>query len=166
MAALEKLSNGLVPTLAVGGIVFNPEGRILLIKRGQPPAQGFWSIPGGKQEPNESLVDACVREVKEETGLSIEVKSLVAVVERRLEGFHFVIIDFLALPVSDKRATLTAGSDVTAACWVGIGQLPNYRLVEGLETILKQAHRIFVSTQPICSGLQATNKPETDFVVS
>jgi len=164
LSTIEKLPDSL-PILAVGGIVFDADGKVLLIRRGQPPAQGLWSIPGGKQEPHESLVEACAREVKEETGLAIGVKSIVAVVERRLEGFHFVIIDFLALPVPGKPTLLSPASDVTEACWVGIEQLPCYRLVEGLAAILKQAHRIYVSTQPVCAGLEATSKAATDFVV-
>ena len=48
-----------VPTLGVGGIVFNNKKQILLIQRNQPPAMGLWSIPGGKLEPGESLVEAC-----------------------------------------------------------------------------------------------------------
>ena len=88
-----------VPTLAVGGIVFNNQKQILLIQRNQPPAMGFWSIPGGKLEAGESLVEACQREIKEETGLDTRVKNIVAVVERRIEGFHYVIIDYLALLV-------------------------------------------------------------------
>ena len=86
-----------VPALGVSGIVFNNQQQILLIQRNQPPAMGCWSIPGGKLEPGESLVEACQREIKEETGLDTEVKNIVAVVERRVEGFHYVIIDYLAL---------------------------------------------------------------------
>ncbi len=85
-----------VPTLGVSGIVFNQKNQILLIRRNQPPAMGFWSIPGGKLEAGESLAEACQREIKEETGLITEVKHIVAVVERRVESFHYVIIDYLA----------------------------------------------------------------------
>ena len=79
-----------VPAIGVGGIVFNNQKQVLMIQRNQPPAMGFWSVPGGKLEPGESLAEACQREIKEETGLDIEVKNIVAVVERRIEGFHYV----------------------------------------------------------------------------
>ena len=80
-----------VPTLAVGGIVLNNHKQVLLIRRNQPPAMGFWSIPGGKLEPGESLVEACHREIKEETGLHTEIKNIVTVVERRVEGCNGLI---------------------------------------------------------------------------
>jgi 8-oxo-dGTP diphosphatase len=75
------------PAIGVGGIVFNHRGEVLLIQRNQPPATGLWSIPGGKLEPGESLAEACHREVKEETGLKVQVTAVVAVVERQSEGF-------------------------------------------------------------------------------
>lgn len=163
MAAPENLSPP-VPTVAVGGIVFDYRHRVLLIRRGQPPAQGLWSVPGGKQEPNESLAEACVREVQEETGLKIEVKGIVALAERRLEGFHYVIIDFLAEPVAGVTTNLEAGTDVTEAHWVGMEQLPHYLLADGLEPILKQAYLAYSTKQKICPGLQTNNKLGTDFV--
>ena len=75
------------PTLAVSGIVFNDQKEILLIQRNQSPAKGFWSIPGGKLESGESLVEACYREIYEETGLRTEIKNIVAVVKGVLKVF-------------------------------------------------------------------------------
>ncbi len=83
------------PGLGVGGVVFNKSGEVLLIKRNQAPACGLWSIPGGRLEPGENLASACVREFYEETSLEVEVKKVIAVVERKLEGFHYIIVDFL-----------------------------------------------------------------------
>ena len=54
----------------VGAVVFDDSGRLLLIRRANPPAQGTWSLPGGRVEPGESSEDAVVRELHEETGLS------------------------------------------------------------------------------------------------
>jgi ADP-ribose pyrophosphatase YjhB (NUDIX family) len=104
-----------VPTLGVSGIVFNNQKQILLIRRNQPPAMGLWSIPGGKLEQGESLVEACKREIKEETGLDTEVKNIVAVVERRVEGFHYVIIDYIALLADEENSQPIAQSDVSEA---------------------------------------------------
>jgi len=146
--------------------VFDSEYRVLLIRRGQAPNQGMWSVPGGKQQANESLVEACVREIKEETGLVTEVESLIAVVERRLEGFHYVITDFLALPVSGASTRLKASTDVTEACWVGMDKIKNYRLVEGLEIILRKAHASLASSQPTYPGLLPNNRSKTDFVLT
>jgi len=84
------------PTVAVGAFVFDRDGRILLVERGAPPSEGQWSIPGGKLEMNETLAQAVTREVREETGLVVEVGALACVVERMSEGYHYVILDYLA----------------------------------------------------------------------
>ncbi len=60
-------------TLAIAAAVFNPRGDILLIQRGRPPGAGLWSLPGGKLHAFESLADGVAREVREETGLDVEV---------------------------------------------------------------------------------------------
>lgn len=91
----------------VGGIVTSPDGRILLIRRGNPPAKGCWSIPGGRVEPGETDAQATAREVLEETGLSVAVSDLVGTVERDApDGSIFVIRDY--------RCTASAGADTEA----------------------------------------------------
>src|SRR2546430_12165360 len=65
-----------------GAIVFDGAGQLLLIKRGRPPSQGSWSVPGGRCLPGEAEPDACVREVAEETGLAVRVLRLAGRVER------------------------------------------------------------------------------------
>ena len=132
-----------VPTLGVGGIVFNKQKQILLIQRNQPPAMGFWSIPGGKLEAGESLIEACQREIKEETGLDTEVKNIVAVVERRVEGFHYVIIDYLALLVNEENVQPIAQSDVSEAIWVSLEHLDDYALVVGLAEIILRTYNMY-----------------------
>jgi len=150
------------PVVGVGAIVFDVRQRVLLIRRGQPPAQGLWSAPGGKQEPGETLVEACVREILEETGLAVAVKSIIAVVERRLEGFHYVIIDFLAVPLSEAEIMPKAGGDVSQACWVGMETLSDYPLVPGLEEIIRRAHRCEAAQ---AGGLLPVDSLETDFIL-
>ena len=132
-----------VPALGVSGIVFNNLKQILLIQRNQPPAKGFWSVPGGKVEPGESLVEACRREIKEETGLDTEAKNIVAVVERRVEGFHYVIIDYLALLVDQDNCKPVAQSDVSEARWVSVDHLGEYVLVEGLADIIRRTYEVY-----------------------
>lgn len=128
-----------VPSIGVGGLLFNRQREVLLIKRDQAPAQGLWSIPGGKQEPGETLAETCRREFLEETNLVIETGSIVAVVERRLEGFHYVIIDFLVRLENENKAVPLARSDVAEAKWIALPDLANYDLVIGLAEIIKRA---------------------------
>ena len=66
------------PCLAVDGAIFE-DNRILLIKRLKPPFKGFWALPGGFVDVGETVEDACVREMLEETGLEVEVKKIVGV---------------------------------------------------------------------------------------
>lgn len=125
------------PEVAIGGILFNPAGEILLIRRGQPPASGYWSIPGGRLEPGETILEACRREFLEETGLEVEVGSLVAVAERVQEGFHFVILDFLVMMRHSVACSPRAGSDATQVHWVATEKLSEYPLVEGLQGVIE-----------------------------
>lgn len=152
-----------VPTVAVGGIVFNHRKQILLIRRNQPPAMGFWSIPGGKLEPGESLVEGCQREIQEETGLLTEIKNIIAVVERRVEGFHYVIIDYLALLVDEENCQPIAQSDVSAARWVSLEDLNNYDLVEGLTEIIWRTYSVFIGTH--IAGLYDIDASGCDYIL-
>jgi 8-oxo-dGTP diphosphatase len=124
------------PTVAVGGFVFDPEGRVLLVERGTPPAEGLWSVPGGKLEPGETLVQAVAREVREETGLVVEVGTLACVVERMGDDYHYVILDYLARPIGGK---LAPGSDARAARFVSDLELPKLPLTEGLQLLIERA---------------------------
>jgi 8-oxo-dGTP diphosphatase len=125
-----------IPTVAVGAFVFDREGRVLLVERASPPAQGLWSVPGGKLEMNETLAQAVAREVREETGLVVEVGALACVVERMSEGYHYVILDYLARPIG---GALVPASDVTAARWVTSDDLAALALTDGLLTLLERA---------------------------
>lgn len=152
-----------VPTIGVGGVLFNRHRQVLLIKRDQAPAQGLWSIPGGRHEPGESLAEACRREFHEETSIEIEVKNIIAVVERRLEGFHYVIIDFLVQLIDESSAVPLARSDVADAQWIGLDDLARYELVVGLEEIILRAFESIVHHRN--DGLQSVEKTGTDFIL-
>lgn len=108
------------PVAAVGGVVLDGE-QVLLVKRALPPRQGEWSLPGGRLELGESLVDGVRREVKEETGLEVAVGAMVEAFDRvhRDEAgairYHFVIVDFLCRPLG---GTLVAGDDASEVRWV------------------------------------------------
>jgi 8-oxo-dGTP diphosphatase len=125
-----------VPAIGVGAVVFDALNRVLLIRRGRPPAEGRWSLPGGKQEPGETLGECCAREVREETGLEVVPGPVVALAERRIEGFHYVIVDFLAELPAGAALALRAADDVRDARWVALSELDGYDLVEGMREVV------------------------------
>lgn len=153
-----------VPSIGVGGVLFNSDQQVLLIKRNQPPAKGWWSIPGGRLESGESLVEACRREFYEETNLDIMVKHIVAVVERRLEGFHYVIIDFYVQLVDEENCAPFAQSDVAEAKWVGLSDLGQFDLVEGLTEIITRTFHSQAQQNSV--GLYDANSSGKDFILS
>lgn len=131
----------MTPIVGVGAIVFDDAGRVLLIERGKPPSAGLWSVPGGKLEPRETLAQAVAREVREETGLVVEVGPLACVLERMADDYHFVLLDYFARVTGGR---LAAGSDARAARFVDPDQLAALPLTEGLADVLARAR----ATQP------------------
>ena len=81
------------PEVCVGAVVID-EGQLLLVRRGNPPGEGSWSVPGGRVEPGEHLQDAAQRELAEETGLVGRNMRFLGWVERISPAHHFVILDF------------------------------------------------------------------------
>jgi len=118
------------PVVGVGGVVVSSRG-VLLVKRGRPPSQGLWSIPGGAVEVGEALAAAVAREVAEETGLKVRVGPLVEVVERILRDpsgrveYHYVLLDYLCFAAP---ADPVAGSDAAEARWVAVEELEQWGL--------------------------------------
>ena len=131
-----------VPRVAVGAFIFDPAGRVLLVERGRPPGEGLWSVPGGKLEPGETLAQAVAREVREETGLVVEVGALACVVERMGEDHHFVILDYLARVIGGD---LAAADDVRAARFVDEAELQALPLTEGLVEVLTRARAMYAA---------------------
>ncbi len=120
----------------VGAVVFDDHGRVLLVKRANPPAKGRWSLPGGRQESDETALEGVVREVREETGIHVKVSREVGTIEREApSGDTYVIRDFLCSVVGD--ATVVAGDDAAEAAFfdvADIGELPTSDgLVEALQ---------------------------------
>src|SRR5207302_9883786 len=118
------------PVVSVGAVILDRD-RVVLIKRGQPPSKGQWSLPGGGVETGEALRDALMREVREETCLDVRVGPLLDVLDRitrddagRVE-YHFVIIDYLCVVAG---GALGCASDADEARWVARGDLAAYDL--------------------------------------
>ena len=107
------------PLVGVGAVIVE-EGRVLLVRRGSEPLLGHWTLPGGLLEVGEPLLGGVVREVREETGLTVEVIELIELVDRILRDgervrYHYVIADYLCRVVG---GTLQAASDADAVRWV------------------------------------------------
>jgi len=130
------------PCVAVGAIVFK-EGSVLLVRRGQPPAEGSWAIPGGSVRVGETLQQAAEREILEETGVVIRAAEPVHtfdVIERDEQGrvrFHYVIVDVAAEHV---EGTPCAASDAADARWVSPAELPQLKLSPHTRALLKERY--------------------------
>ena len=123
----------MIPTVAVGAIVVVGE-RLLLVRRGRQPASGRWSVPGGRVEGGETLAEAVVRELAEETGLEGVCGELVGWVERIDDDHHFVILDFAVTLLDDREPV--AGDDAAEVAWVPLGDVAEQALVDGLAEFL------------------------------
>ncbi|MBI2170190.1 MAG: NUDIX domain-containing protein [Actinobacteria bacterium] len=127
----------MLPEVAVGAVVVQA-GRLLLIRRATPPAAGRWSLPGGRVQAGETLHEAVVREVAEETGLEVVVDGFLGWVERIDPGgaYHYVILDFTAAP-SDPAADPKPSTDADRAQWVALDALDGVDLVDDLLEFLE-----------------------------
>ena len=129
------------PVVSVGAVIVDA-GRVLLIKRGQPPLQGRWSLPGGVVEVGETLQEALVREVREETGFEVEVGPVVEVLERIERGpddrveYHYVIIDYRCLV---RGGQLTCGSDADEARWVTASDIASFGVTAAVAGVVHKA---------------------------
>lgn len=128
------------PVLAAGAIVVR-DGRVLLVRRGQPPSEGLWAIPGGRVELGETLQQAAEREIEEETGLTIRAGNPVHtfdVILRDEAGrirFHYVIVDLVADYVSGE---LQAGDDAREVRWVTSRELETLSVNQTTLEVLKR----------------------------
>jgi ADP-ribose pyrophosphatase YjhB (NUDIX family) len=122
-------------------VIFRGE-EVLLVRRGQEPAKGSWSLPGGVVELGESLEAAILREVWEETGLAVKVLGITAVLERIFRDdddnipYHYVLIDFACDYLSGE---LTPASDIIAARFVSLDGLPEFALVSLTTQVILRA---------------------------
>lgn len=109
------------------------DGNLLMVRRRNDPGKGLWSVPGGRLELGEYIVDAVAREVREETGLEVEVKGLLGILEVTGDP-HYVILDHIAIHTGDAEPI--AGDDVDAVRWVSFGDISELPCTPRLEETL------------------------------
>ena len=134
------------PRVGVGAVILDGD-RVLLVKRGQPPSQGKWSIPGGLVHLGERIEDAVYREVREECGVRVRLLGLCGVIDRvRLAPdsgtrvhYHYVIIDYAAVI---EAGTPRAGSDAAEVRWVEMAGLHRYDTTDGLADMVQRAAQL------------------------
>lgn len=121
------------------------DGRVVLVKRKFDPSAGSWTLPGGVVEVGETTPAALVREVREETGLEVEVGPVVEAVDRiqRDEdgkvAYHYVVIDYLC---GVRGGTLAAGSDVAEVAAADPAALGPFRLTDAVQAVIARAQRL------------------------
>jgi len=129
------------PLVGVGAVIIQ-DGRVLLVRRAQAPQKDRWSLPGGLLELGERLEEAVRREVREETGLEVEVLSLAGVFERIIADaggrteYHYVLLDYFCRV---SGGALRPASDASAAVWASRAELARYPLTGGTREFLERA---------------------------
>jgi len=128
-----------VPGVGVGVV---DDGRVLLIQRGRGALTGKWAVPGGKVHLGETLEEAAIREVKEETGLDVRLGGVVWVGETLGPGdppaWHYVLIDFLGEIIGGE---LKVGDDAADAVWCEIDRAYEFDLAPKMPPMLQALKR-------------------------
>jgi ADP-ribose pyrophosphatase YjhB (NUDIX family) len=130
------------PVVGVGAVIVDDKRRVVLVKRRYEPLAGQWSLPGGGLEIGETLEAGTAREVREETGLVVDVGPVVEVFDRILADesgrvrYHFVLVDYLCRP---REGRLHAGTDVAEVALVEPDALGPYRVTEKAVAVIERA---------------------------
>ncbi len=136
----------------MGAIVFDGHN-VLLVERAGEPLKGYWSLPGGLLETGEKLEDAIKREVKEETGLDIEILSRFDIFERIMRDadgkaeYHYVLVDYICKATGGQ---MSPSSDVSKVAWIPYSQIRNYKVTSGT---VEAVDRAYEQRHPKPSGL-------------
>jgi ADP-ribose pyrophosphatase YjhB (NUDIX family) len=128
------------PIIGVSAIVFDDADRVLVVQRAKPPSEGLWSVPGGKLERGETIAEGIAREVKEETGLEVEVGARIEILERIGQNHHYVIHSHAARVVGGSLAP--NADEVRAARWVTNDELASLATTDGLTRVIAMARAV------------------------
>jgi 8-oxo-dGTP diphosphatase len=126
------------------GVLIRQGEEYLMIKRASEPDKGLWSIPGGMVDIGEKVEEAAIREAEEETGLEVEIIKDLGVVDKIVRDedgrvrYHFVIIDYLAEPVSGE---MHHHDDALDALWVHPRDFRKYPMSQTLMLIRRENHQ-------------------------
>ncbi|MEE8295866.1 MAG: NUDIX hydrolase [Sphingomonadales bacterium] len=129
------------PIFGVGAIIFEGD-KVLLIKRGSPPLEGYWSLPGGAQETGETVEAAVIREILEETGLEIKIinfSTMVDIIDLDDAGkarHHFTVADYICRVTGGE---LQAGGDAAKVAWVPMADLDTLNLTPKAREVIEAA---------------------------
>jgi 8-oxo-dGTP diphosphatase len=129
------------PIVGVGAVVFKGD-EVLLVRRGKEPAYGEWSLPGGAVEVGETLEEALRRELREETGIEVEILGLSAFLDRIFPdtagkiSYHYVLLDFLCCYTAGEPR---AGSDILELCFTPLPCLINFQLTNLAGEVIARA---------------------------
>jgi ADP-ribose pyrophosphatase YjhB (NUDIX family) len=127
--------------VGVGAVVFHGR-RVLLVRRGGPPAAGKWSVPGGLVELGETTEEAARREVREECGCAVRLVGLAGVLDRVIRDeagrvrYHWVLVDYAAVADSDA---VSAGTDAAEARWFDMDDVATLDVTDGLMDMIRRA---------------------------
>ena len=132
------------PRVGVGAVILHDD-KVLLVRRGQSPSYGKWSLPGGLVELAETTREAIAREIVEECGIKIRIVDVAGVIDRVVQDdarrvrYHYVLVDYLAYPES---MDVVAGSDAGDAQWFEIERVAELDTTQGLLDMIRRAEKL------------------------